>query len=153
MKESFGQTIIEVVIALSAALLIIGAVTVLVVTSVNNSSFIKNQNISAKWAQQGMEYTKFLRNSNLSQFKSYSGTYCMGEGNNITLGPCVVNIGGSYIREIEFEPNSFHCGNTETKVRATVSWPSGKCKGADRFCHKSELVSCFSPGGSSPPPL
>lgn len=159
MRVSFnsGQTLIEVSVALSAILLTLAAIAILVVTSISNSSFIKNQSRAAKYAQQGMEKVRYMRNNsgnnNIPLFSSYSGIYCMPDDNSLSpsSGGCtVVNVGSQFIRQVDFnKAGSVNCVG-QTAVTVTVKWQGSKCTGADTFCHTSVLLSCFQdPSGQS----
>lgn len=152
-----GQTLVEVSIALSAILLTLAAIAILIVISVSNSVYIKNQSQAAKYAQEGMEQVRYLKNNNIPLFSSYDGSWCMGDNNSLTIssGACsTVNVNSQYIRQVDFEKNSLdiNCSG-QTKVTVTVKWQSAKCTGTDtgaRYCHKSVLISCFrDPSGQS----
>lgn len=157
MKNSKGQTLLEMAIALSAILITLAAISIAIVTSVNNSQFIKSQSQASKYAQQGMEVIRYLRNNNLATFNSYSGVNCMDIDNviSVTTGDCgIVNIGGSFIRQVDFSKLSTDC-SSGTLVTVAVKWSSTKCDAStiqSRFCHKSELVSCFREQGDSATP-
>lgn len=157
-----GQTIIEAMVALAAILLILAAISVATITSLNNAEFIKNQSLASKYAQQGMESMRYTRNNDpVTFFSTYAGnTYCMCANNVLGDNNCVsgssagtqcVKVdnfsGASLIREVKFSA----LGSTEsqgcssgTRVTVTVSWSSGKCSNSVRYCHKTQLISCFS---------
>lgn len=154
-KNSYGQTLIEMAIALSVVLLTLAAIAILVTTSVSNSTFIKSQTLASKYSQEGMEYVRYLRNNNMTEFssKSGSGTWCMYDknsalcnGENICIvkdsGPCLATVGNQFKREVEFPPVSLNCSD-QTEVKVSVFWTSGKCTAGDPYCHSSVLVSCF----------
>lgn len=151
-----GQTLIEVAIALSIMLIALTAISLAMLTSLSNSQFIKNQSIAKQYAQQGMETVRSMRNNNLVQFNSYDGSECMGDDNTITVdsGNCGgVNLAGSFIRQVQFTKSSTDC-SSGTLVSVTVSWSSSKCDPStpgSRFCHKSQLVSCFQEQNSASP--
>jgi type II secretory pathway pseudopilin PulG len=157
IQDNSGQTLVEVSIALSAVLLTLAAIAILIVISVSNSVYIKNQSQAAKYAQEGMEQVRYLKNNNIPLFSSYDGSWCMGDGNSLTIssGACsVVNVNSQYIRQVDFEKNSLDVNcSQQTKVIVTVRWQSTKCIGSDtnaRYCHKSVLISCFrDPSGQS----
>ena len=139
-----GQTIIEATIALASILLTLAAITVAITTSVNNSQFIKIQSQAGKFAQDGMEQLRYLRNTNSATFFSREGIYCLNEDSSLVPGSCgTVNLAGIYKREAEFEQAPLTECVGVTKVVVTVYWASGKCDAANTFCHKSQLVSCF----------
>ncbi|PIT89376.1 MAG: hypothetical protein COU27_00575 [Candidatus Levybacteria bacterium CG10_big_fil_rev_8_21_14_0_10_36_7] len=148
LKASKGQTIIEATIALSAILLTLTAIAITITTGLSNTQFIKNQGLASKYAQQGMEHLRYLRNNDIATFNSYieGNIYCMAENRSIVVVPggCQVNISDSFIRSLEFSKSAFECNNSGTKVEVSVNWSSGKCSESNRFCHESKLISCFS---------
>lgn len=139
-----GQTIVEATIALASILLTLAAIGIAISTSVNNSQFIKQQTQASKYAQDGMEQLRYVRNTNSTSFFSKEGIYCMNEDNSLVPGSCTgVNIAGAFKREAEFtQLSTIECGDS-TKVTVSVYWASGKCNQPNTFCHKSQLVSCF----------
>lgn len=152
-----GQTLLEAIIALGAILIVLSATSVAVVTSLNNSSFVKQQNQANKLAQQGMEYVrdristdKFADYVGLSQTVATS-TQCLGELSTpspFTPGRCATaNIQNTFKREVTFSSVT-QCGSSSSfvdglEVIVDVSWASGKCPVGNTFCHKQELKSCF----------
>lgn len=147
-----GQTLIEATVALASILLTLSAISIAVATSLSNSQFIKNQSLAGKYAQSGMELIRYLRNTDPDSFQTHEGIKCMNGDNNFEAGSCPgINIAGTFKREVEFTQNTIECGtnpddsnNSGTKVVVSVYWISGKCDAANRFCHKSQLTSCFS---------
>lgn len=151
-----GQTLIEVVVALSVVLLILAAIAVAVTTSISNSTYLKNHNLASKHAQDGIEYIRHRYENQENFFEAFpsSSRYFMGEDNDIGQGFFEPNIDSQFVREVRFE-TGIECDdrpNTAQELRVTVDvyWSSGKCaKGLsnptleDRYCHKSELVTCF----------
>lgn len=158
-----GQTLLEVVIALTALLLILAAISIVVTTSVSNSTFIKNQNKAGKYAQEGMEYVRNLKVSNYADFiANYpTGTYCLSDDQPLSLvsvaqiGPCRANVENSLIREVLIETDAAKCPSGR-KVTVTVRWTGGKCPVSDvqseRYCHKSQVVSCLVDNNLNPTP-
>ncbi|MDQ3239384.1 MAG: prepilin-type N-terminal cleavage/methylation domain-containing protein [bacterium] len=65
MKNKFlnqkGQSLIEVLIALSISVIVAVAFTNVTITSVRNAQLAKNQNLSTKFAQQTIEYIRAIR--------------------------------------------------------------------------------------------
>ncbi len=158
-KKSFGeegQTIIEAVVALASIMLTLAAITVAITTSVSNSEFIKNQSQASKYAQQGMESIRNLRNTDPTTFETLTGILCLNEDGTFTVDGCQgqVNVDSRFRRTAEFTPDPT-CGQNETnseygiRVTVSVNWASGKCSEEDRFCHNSELVSCFATGSNT----
>ena len=140
-----GETLIEVLVALTIVVVIITAIAVLGVSSLGNSQFIENQGKSTKYAQEGMETIRSLRNSDYPGFASYTGTYCLPSGVatlNSSLTCTTPNIDNVYIRTVSIIQDG-GCGTNLAKATVTVSWTDRKC-GSGTFCHKSVLTSCLS---------
>lgn len=147
-KSEYGQTLIEVLVALSAAIAVLFGITIAVISSLNNAQFTQNQNLANKYAAEGMEIIRQLRDSSSSGLSQYSNIYyCLDQNGNLTakgLG-CGQNV-GVFMREINLEQNSSSCGG-ETGVLSTalVSWSDSACTNiSDPYCHQVKLISCFS---------
>ena len=166
-----GQTIIEGVVALGLIVVVLTALSVIISSSINNSTFIKNQQLASKYASQGLETVRYLRNNRppaptrtFDTLAAQTSAYCMCANgvigdNNCTSGQTATGgcikvedfSGVLFKREISFVKDSPACSGVTgpgltggTSVKISVYWTSGKCSSADRYCHKSELVSCFS---------
>ncbi len=148
LKDESGQTIIEAVIALAAISVIVTAITIAILNAVNNSQFVKSQNLANKYAQQGMEYVRSVQAENIEKFANFSVTHSFNNDLILTPGKSeAVNVGSAHIRNIYFsndEPPCLVAGRAVLKkVTVVVNWSSGKCKSDDRFCHNTTLVSCI----------
>jgi hypothetical protein len=145
-----GQGLVEALIALGAAVVIIAAITVAVITAVSNSDYSKSQNLANGYAQQGMGIIKQdsqLSWSTLQASISASTVWCLPQGTTdfapAVLGsPCSVNIAGGFVRQLNFTTNSSSC-NGQTQVEVTVKWTDGKCSNSLDYCHKVVLDSCL----------
>jgi prepilin-type N-terminal cleavage/methylation domain-containing protein len=140
-----GQTLIEVLIALSIAVVVITAITWLSISSLNNAQSSRNQDQATKYAQEGMELVRKIRNSSYTTFAGYNGTYCLPKGQTTfsAQGSCTTpNIDTTFIRSVQINANT-GCGVGLSRVVVTVSWSDNKCT-SGAYCRKSELVSCFS---------
>ncbi|MCL5433256.1 MAG: prepilin-type N-terminal cleavage/methylation domain-containing protein [Patescibacteria group bacterium] len=152
-----GQTIIEVLIALSVAVVVIAAISISVISALYNSQFSKNQNLATQYAQEGMEILRQIRNSDWTEFSSYSGSYCLDKGSDVlevkdlgvtngcsSGGSDNTNIDNFFARQIDVSRQDADCSGNQTKVTATVSWSDNKCGRDKLFCHEVRLSSCFS---------
>ena len=151
-----GQTLIEVIVALSVVMLILAAISIAVTTSVSNSTYPKNHNLASKHAQDGMEYIRHRYENQENFFDSYpaGARYFMNENNEIAQGNFGTNIDSQFVREVRFE-SGIECDNNtngadELRVTVDVYWTSGKCARnlsnpttEERYCNKSELITCF----------
>lgn len=145
MMNQKGQSLIEAVVALGAAVFIISAIAVVVITSVNNSDFSKYQNLATQYSQQGMEILKQQSQSDWSTFSGLSGTYCLNQGSttltNFFGTICAKNINNFFVRQVVIDQGSLSC-NSSTKVSVSVYWSDGKCP-INTYCHDVTLDSCL----------
>lgn len=170
MKEK-GQTLIEVLVGLSAAVVVISAITVAVVTSLNNAEYSRDQNLATHYAQEGIELVRNMRDQDIASISSSSlpdGTYCMAQGcsaikNDQLDASCGVRTGqhctvkvSNFIREVTITHNDSLCnGNGPTpsvapttstmKVSVSTYWSDSKCTSSSNLlCHSVLLTSCLS---------
>jgi len=143
-----GQTLLEVLIALSVAVIIISAVASVSISSLNNAQYARDHDQAAKYAQEGIEMVRKIRNNDYAGFKTYSGLYCLGSDGNLgnSASSCNdINIDNKFIRSVRVVQGT--CENNPdvniAEVAVEVVHSSGKCK-SGTFCHSSKLVSCFS---------
>src|ERR1035437_663569 len=138
-----GQGLVEALIALGAAVIIISAITVAVITAVNNSDYSKSQNLATGYAQQGMEIVKQdsqLDWVSLQASISASTVWCLPQGSTDFspaaggLSPCSINVTGGYVRQLNFTQNASSC-NGQTQVEVVIEWTDGKCSSALDYCH------------------
>src|SRR5450759_3168005 len=105
-----GQGLVEALIALGAAVVIISAITVAVITSVHNSDFAKYQNLATNYAQQGLAIVKQQSLLDWNNTATYGGTlpFCLNQGAT-TLPPLSstscqdINAGSIFIRQVEIQ--------------------------------------------------
>jgi len=135
--------LIEAVGALGIIGLILSAITVAVMTSLNNATYDQNQTLAAKYAQQGTELVTQVRDQNYTSFQGVSGTHCLASGAT-TLGPavgsCSANV-GAFIREVQIQRNG--CAANVSRVSVLVEFKDGKCT-SGTYCHIHTDVSCLS---------
>lgn len=152
-----GQSLIEALVALGAAVIIVSAVAIAVITSVNNADYSKVQNQATAYAQEEMEILHQQSRADWTTFNSYNNTYCVGSDgimNNITnacSNPDSANIGTLFKRQVEINKNDSTNCSSATKVTVTVSWKDGRCP-SDAFCHNTKLESCFTNINALPTP-
>lgn len=142
-----GQSLVEALVAMTAAVVIVSAIAIAVITSVNNSDFSKNQNLATQYAQEGIEILRGLSQSDWNSFSTYSGTYCLDKGSTTLTMPtnvsCSQNINNFFVRQIDITQASDSCSGN-AKISVSVSWGDGKCtNSANPYCHKVLLDSCL----------
>lgn len=152
-----GQTMIEALVALAAAVVIISSITVAVITSASNTSYSTNQNKATQLARQGLDAARQLRDTDAASFSEHTGTYCLGEDKTTftqTSKPtdCSAEqrVESMYIRTVNFIKGGTanDCGGV-TEVDSVVYWADGKCPSDNQFCRSVKLVSCLSSAGDT----
>ena len=83
MKYQIGQTLIEVLVALGAAIIVATAITVAIISALNNAQFTKNQNLANQYAGQAMEIVRQLRDSRSSLSSFDNIFYCLAQNSTI----------------------------------------------------------------------
>lgn len=164
MKNEQGQTIIEIMIALGAIVVLLSAITVIILVSINGANYSRDQNNATEYAQQGMEIMRALRDTDYGQFSGLNGSYCMDQSctsaGNCTLksaSSCPVNINNYFSRLVTVTPLSSspadckNQGQASTEVTMKVSWSDGKCTGGS-LCENILLNSCLSNSNVPPKP-
>jgi len=166
MKRQGGQTLMEVLLAFGVLMLTVSAVMLGVVASLSNAQYTKNQSLANLYAQEGMAVVRQIRDSSWNNFCSYGNVnYCLPQNNRIVdydynnCGNAGNKILDTFVRKVELIHNSSDCcpDNTTTcssgtclssvrgsKAVVTVSWTDNKCLVGTPYCHKVELISCFS---------
>ena len=166
-----GQTLIEVMTALAAAVVIIAAITSASLNALNNSQFTRDQNTASQYSIAGMEIIRNMRNTSIASLSaSYlpDNTYCLASTctslNQLQSG-CWVPTGatcpqnmGKFVRSVTVVHNSLDCNATPTptgsptgylssnvKITVTTSWYDSRCTDASNpYCHSAIETSCFS---------
>lgn len=141
-----GQTLIEVLVALSIIAIVATMVGTTITTGLNNAQFAKTKTLATKYSQEGLEAIHELRGNNYSQFKNYSGSYCLGAlPPTLSSRPssCTTPNVGTFIRTVDID-QSPGCGANLAKVTVMVSWSDGKCPATNLYCHVISQSSCLS---------
>lgn len=153
-KFEYGQTLIEVLVALGAAIAVLFGITIAVLSSLNNAKFTQNQNLANKYAAQGMEIVRQLRDSSSSGLQIQNPSNCLDkDGNLVAKGPygCDPIPGTLFVREFDLKPSSLSCSPSGfpllkgTLSTILVSWSDSACTSVSNpYCHQVKLISCFS---------
>lgn len=147
MKKSYqkGETLIEALGALALVAVVVTAVSSAVITALNNAQYNENQTQATKFAQQGLEAVRKIRNTDYFAFRSYNGIYCFGKGQT-SLGTaqanCTTPNTDTFIRYVEIQ-QAPGCGANIARVTVNVSFKDGKCTD-DSYCHTQSHSSCLS---------
>jgi len=143
MRDERGETLVEVLVALGIITVVASALVGVVVTSMGNTRFSKDQNQATQYAQEGMEIVRQKRDDGYVAFRNIAtGTYCLDGGSTILDPDCTAANVGSYLRKVTITQDG--CDTDVANVTVTVSWQDSKCPAANAFCHTSRLESCLS---------
>lgn len=163
MNTQRGQTLIEILAALSVMAVLLTSITISVLSSLNNATYSKNQNLATQYAQQGMEAVRNLRSVDYTTFNSLSGSYCLAKTctsldssipscwTKTSPGACNSNIDSYFAREISAPSSSTDCKSSTKEIQAIVSWTDGRCT-AGVNCRQVQVTSCFSNTTTAPAP-
>ncbi len=140
-----GETLIEALAALALVAIVISAITTLITTSLSNATYNENQTLATKFAQQGIESVRQIRNANYVAFRTYNGLYCLGKGQS-SLGPpqsaCAAPNTDNFIRSVQIEQTP-GCATNVARITVNVAFTDGKCTG-NSYCHIQTHTSCLS---------
>jgi len=73
ISNESGQTLLELIIVITVAAMVVGALTFATISSLRNAQFSKNQTQSTKLAQAGLETIRSIRNKDGAVVFAYSG--------------------------------------------------------------------------------
>jgi len=120
-----GQSLLEVVAALAAALLVILGLVRVTISSMRNSQFAKNQALATQYAQEAMEQTLSFRDQN-----SWEAFW----DDKVPSEEVLTDIDGLFSKTVTIENAETGPGEADrAMVTVAVSWEGGE--------HQSELVS------------
>lgn len=120
-----GQTLIELIMALGAGVLIVIAIIGGVVAAGKNSQFAKNQSLATRYAQEGVELIRSQRDKLgwSTLYADYSGKpQCIAGGGIFSDkgNSCGNNVATIFSRDATFIDDT---GNgTKLSISVTVSW-------------------------------
>ncbi len=124
-RNQSGQSLLEVVAALAAALLVILGLVRVTIVSMRNSQMAKNQALATQYAQEAMEKIRAYRDQN-------SWEIFWDDMDDLSSGP--TDIDTLFSKTVLVENAETSPGAADrAKVTVTVSWESGR--------HQSEIVS------------
>jgi type II secretory pathway component PulK len=123
---SKGQTIVEAIVVVSVVVLLVTGLIAGTTTSLRASQSGRQRGQATKYAEEGLEYARSLRDVSWSDFQTKSGDYCLGSDSILAVssgGTCAINISnteGSFARKL-----SFSWDGSKMTVSSTVYFPVG----------------------------
>lgn len=131
-----GQSLFELVVAVGVVALIVMSVVSLVSNSIQNSSFSKNQSLAARYAEEGTEWLRQQRDTDIDNFfkkvQTAPFTWCLNQEpltdlastSHSACGSTVINQ-TPFIREVKFTITT-PSGKTIAIADVKVSWQDAK---------------------------
>ncbi len=156
-----GQTLIEILVALSVTLILLTITTVTIITALNNAQGTKNRNEASRAGEQGIELVRQMRDSDWPALYALSGTHCMANTCTRLVGTvgavCGLRTGagcgknyGEFSRQVLLERNASACNQgggapqvNNVRATVTVSWSDGSCSSSNDLCRQVNHVACF----------
>lgn len=140
-----GQSLIEAIAALAILSIVVTAIAISVATSLSNAKYNQDQTLATKYAQQGSELVRQIRDDNYAEFKTFNGLYCFGKEQE-DLGEiqtsCETPNVDTFVRSVQVD-QSPGCGADVAKITTIVAFRDGKCT-EGVFCHTITNTSCLS---------
>lgn len=119
-----GQSLVEIIVAVGVVILLVMGIVVATTTSLRSGQRGKDKSLAVKYAQEGIELVRDLRNQGWIDFQSRDGLWCLAKDGTWTksLGTCDANIDNLYTRGVTF---GWDAGNSRMNVVVVVSWSDG----------------------------
>ena len=111
-KFSYGESLLEITISIGIALIIASGLVISTVNGLRNSQFSKNQIQATKFAQEGVDRVKAIRDRNCPVI--VGGTSYLWFNDAVTTQPLVWNVPASVISQDPLMPTNFQASLTTT---------------------------------------
>lgn len=124
-----GQIIVEVLFAVGIVAMCLIALTSISSTAINNGIYAKNAQLANRYAQEGLEVARRLRDRSAgwnSFYTTYTNDRCLAGDNSFSSCNCSVSNPASNIDNFFFRCLTFTNDTAERKkITAKVSWADG----------------------------
>lgn len=148
IKKQSGQTLFELIMAISVCVVIVTAIVVVTTNSLSNSTFSKNNAGATRFSQEALEWVRSERDKNWTTVYEKSGTvsqyYCLPSLTWPTAGACGANQSipnTVFLRQISLTrrdlDGNISNGQETVEVFVVVSWNDGS------GLHQSTLTTQF----------
>lgn len=120
-SNNSGQSLIEVIVGVGVVLVLISGLVVGTTSSLKTSRLVIAKTEAGKYAQEGIELARGLRDLSWADFQAKTGSWCIdGSGNwTQTSVPCGININNKYARQIDLVWNAL---DERMEAKVTVRW-------------------------------
>lgn len=124
LRQSSGQSLIEMLLMISLVVVLVTSIVVGSTVSLKNQQISSFKDQALRYAQQGVEIIRSLRNTDWTSFQSYSGSWCIDNDGVLTalVDACSLLLDEKYQRVAKF---TWDAVNERMKVEVLVSWNIG----------------------------
>lgn len=131
-----GQIMAEIVVALGIALFLVSGLIVGATSAVRTNDQSRMRSKAVGYAQEALELTRKLRDSDWDTFQAKNGLWCLDKAGNWAQAvlTCPVNIDSIFTRGVTF---SWNADVLRMDATARVSWQDGGST------HESKLTTFF----------
>lgn len=136
INKKNGQSLVEVVIAVAISILIIGGLLAAVTMALRSAKFAQNQATATKYAQEGMEAVRSIRDSNWSSLNTNGNYGLQYIGGWLFSGSSDTPATG-FTRIVTID-DAVPPDSNKKKITVTVSWSDAS--GAN---HQSRLTTYY----------
>jgi type II secretory pathway pseudopilin PulG len=129
-KKSGGQSLLELLVALTLIMLVVVAVVGLAAVSIKASYFAKRETASKRYAEEAMEWLREYKKNNWHDLLANKADadpgdidFCLNNLNFSTAGACTSFLGGIYKRELKIYKYDLNPPQKpKVDVEVLVSW-------------------------------
>ncbi|OGG13141.1 hypothetical protein A2875_00350 [Candidatus Gottesmanbacteria bacterium RIFCSPHIGHO2_01_FULL_46_14] len=123
-----GQSLLEIIVATGVIVLLVTGLAVGTTVSLRTSQYGNRRSVAIKYAQEGIELTRSLRDrvpwdeftAHDTNADPHIGTpTCLGSDGTYDAGPCEANLDTLYTRRVVFNWNSV---DNRMEISVSVSW-------------------------------
>ncbi|MEK7577028.1 MAG: hypothetical protein AAB492_00235 [Patescibacteria group bacterium] len=124
LRKSSGQSLIEILLMISLVVVLVTSIVVGSTVSLRNQQISGSKDQALRYAQQGVEIVRALRNADWTSFQLYSGSWCMDKDGVLTafVGACSPFLDEKYQRVAKFTWDSV---SERMNVQVLMSWDIG----------------------------
>jgi Tfp pilus assembly protein PilV len=126
-NTQLGQTIVEAIVVIGVVVLLVTGLIAGTTTSLRSASAGKIRSQALKYAEEGLEFMRNIRDQKWDTFQSYNGWYCLGTDGQLipttSQSSCSVNIvtsDNSFARSLNFVWDG-----QKMQVQVSVRYPEG----------------------------
>jgi|SRR3989344_4268006 len=135
IKSNAGQSLLEVVVAISVVVLVLATMISAISYALSNAQYARNKALATKYAQEAVEWLRTQRDVDWYAFYGYAGSwpdgnhYCLSSLAWTNIDPCISTEandkipGTPFLRDLTFTQSQSLTDRTEIAI--TVSWPQG----------------------------